>query len=158
MRRTIFLLVLAIPILAELTYQKPPQEILDILNAPAPPVLGVNPTRTYATLSRIERYPGIAEVSAPMLRLAGLRINPRTNGLHLAPASLSITLVRLSDGAKIPVSLPADARVGSLRWSLDGKQFAFPNTTPTGIDLWIGDAATGQTRQVEAVKLNTVLG
>jgi hypothetical protein len=50
MRRTFLLVVLAIPIAAELTYQKPAQEILDILNAPVPPVLGVNPPRTHATL------------------------------------------------------------------------------------------------------------
>src|SRR5450631_3671972 len=139
MRRTLFLLVLAIPILAELTYQKPPQEILDILNAPTPPVLGVNPPRTYATLSEIQRYPSIAEVSRPMLRLAGLRIDPPTNGLHLAPASISITLVRTTDGTKIPVSLPPNALVSGLRWSPDGKQFAFANTTASSIDLWIGD-------------------
>src|ERR1700730_8706431 len=143
MRRTLFSLFFIIPISAELAYQKPSKEILDILNTPAPPVLGVNPTRTYATLSQPERYPSIAEVSQPMLRLAGLRINPRTNGLHLAPGNISITLVRLSDGAKIPLSLPPDSRASSLRWSADGKQFAFANTTANGIDLWIGDAATG---------------
>src|SRR5580700_321567 len=137
MRRTLLLVALAIPIAAELTYQKPPQEILDVLNAPVPPTLGVNPPRTYATLSQTERYPSIAEVSEPMLRLAGLRINPRTNGLHLAPNSISITLVRLSDATNIPVSLPANARAGSLRWSEDGKQFAFGNATATGIELWI---------------------
>jgi dipeptidyl aminopeptidase/acylaminoacyl peptidase len=158
MRRTFLLIVLAIPIAAELTYQKPPQEILDVLNAPAPPALGVNPTRTYATLSQTERYPSIAEVSEPMLRLAGLRINPRTNGLHLAPNSISITLVRLSDGAKIPVSLPPNASVTGLRWAADGKQFAFANTTANGIDLWISDPATGKTRKIEGIKPNTVLG
>jgi dipeptidyl aminopeptidase/acylaminoacyl peptidase len=158
MRRTLLLIVLAIPIAAELTYQKPPQEILDVLNAPVPPVLAVNPPRTYATLSQTERYPSIAEVSEPMLRLAGLRINPRTNGLHLAAASISITLVRLSDGAKIPMVLPPNARVSSLRWPADGKQFAFANTTTKGIELWVGDAATGRTRRIEGIKLNTVLG
>ena len=95
MRRLLFLLVLAIPITADqLPYQKPPKEILDILNAPALPALSVNPSRTFAVLSQSERYPSIAEVSAPMLRLAGIRIDPRTNGLHLAPNSISITLVR----------------------------------------------------------------
>src|SRR5260370_5096644 len=110
MRRTLLLLLFAIPISAELAYQKPSKEILDILNTPAPPTLGVNPTRTYATLSQSERYPSMAEVSQPMLRLAGLRINPRTNGLHLAPGSFSITLVRLPDCPKIPLSLPSNAR------------------------------------------------
>ena len=70
MRRKLFLIVPALlafsfPIAADqLPYQKPPKEILDILNAPALPALSVNPTRTYATLSQSERYPSIAEVSA----------------------------------------------------------------------------------------------
>src|SRR4029077_9986124 len=148
MHRLLFSLFFIIPISAELAYQKPSKEILDILNTPATPVLGVNPTRTYATLSQSERYPSIAEVSQPMLRLAGMRINPRTNGLHLAPSSFAITLVRLSDAVKIPVSLPPNARSGSLRWSEDGKQFAFANSTADGFDLWIGDPGTGKTRKI----------
>src|SRR5229473_3365950 len=105
MRRLLLSLFFIIPISAELAYQKPSKEILDILSTPAPPVLGVNPTRTYATLSQSERYPSIAEVSQPMLRLAGMRINPRTNGLHVSPHSLSVTLVKLPEGTRIPVSL-----------------------------------------------------
>src|SRR5215472_15559951 len=158
MRRTLLTLLFVIPISAELAYQKPSNEILAILNTPAPPALGVNPTRTYATLSQSQRYPTIAEVSQPMLRLAGLRINPRTNGLHLAPSSFAITLVRLSDGVKVPVSLPPNARAGSLHWSEDGRQFAFANSTPSGIELWTGDPATGKTRRIDGLKLNAVLG
>ena len=93
-----------------------------------------------------------------MLRLAGLRINPRTNGLHLAPSNVSITLVRLSDGGKIPLALPPDSRAGSLHWSADGKQFAFAGATANGIDLWIGETSTGKLRKMEGIKLNTVLG
>src|SRR5579872_6149680 len=159
MRRTLFLLVLALPLAADqLSYQKPSKAILDILNAPSLPTLAVNPTRTYATLSQADRYPSIAEVSAPMLRLAAIRIDPRTNGLHLAPHSVSITLVKLPEGTKTPVALPAKARAGTLHWSADGKQFAFSNTTDTGIELWIGDPTTGKTRKIEGVKLNAVLG
>jgi dipeptidyl aminopeptidase/acylaminoacyl peptidase len=158
MRRPFFLVLLAIPIAAELTYQKPPKEILDILNAPTLPTLSVNPTRTYAALSQTERNPPIAEVSQPMLRLAGIRINPRTNGLHLAPHSVSVTLVKLPEGAKTALSLPPNPRVGGLRWSPDGKQFAFSNTTANGIELWVGDPTTGKTRKIESLHLNAVLG
>src|SRR5580693_10796968 len=133
MRSTLLLLTLGIPLAADqLPYQKPSQEILDILNAPALPALAVNPPRTYATLSTAARYPSIAEVSAPMLRLAGIRIDPRTNGLHLAPYSLAITLVKLPEGTKIPVALPPSARAGALKWSPDGKMFAFSNTIANG--------------------------
>jgi dipeptidyl aminopeptidase/acylaminoacyl peptidase len=159
MRRLLIALALVFPLAADqLPYQKPPKEILDILNAPALPALAVNPTRTYATLSQAERYPGIAEVAAPMLRLAGIRIDPHTNGLHLAPVNISITLVKLPEGTKISVALPPKARASAIHWSADGKMFAFSNTTDTGIDLWIGDPATGKTHKVDGVKLNAVLG
>lgn len=159
MRRLFLLLVLAIPVPADqLLYQKPPKEILDILNAPTLPALAVNPTRTYAVLSQTERYPSIAEVSAPMLRLAGIRIDPRTNGLHLAGGSYSIELVKLPEGTKIKVALPPNAHAGPLRWSPDGKQFAFSNTISNGIELWMGDPATGKTRKIEGLHLNAVLG
>src|SRR5258708_15379608 len=81
MRRIFFLLALVIPISAELTWQKPPKEILDILNAPATPVLSVNPSRTYASLSEAHRNPSIPVVSEPMLPVAGLPIHPPTHRL-----------------------------------------------------------------------------
>jgi dipeptidyl aminopeptidase/acylaminoacyl peptidase len=167
------LLAVTFPVPADqLVYQKPPKDVLDILNLPAPPNLSVNPTRTYALMSDAERYPSIAEVSAPMLRLAGMRIDPRTNGLHLAPHSRGMTLVRLSDGVKIAVALPPNARAGvgnggrggrgggreGAAWSPDGKQFVFENTMANGIELWVCDATSGKTHRIEGVKLNAVLG
>ena len=163
MRRTLTPLTFAILILApvqadEVLYQKPPKEVLEILNAPATPMLAVNPTKTYASLSQAARYPSIAEVSEPMLRLAGMRIDPRTNGLHLAPHSLSVELVKLPEGTKTRLALPPNAQAGPLRWSPDGKQFAFSNTVANGIELWLGDPVTGKTHKVAAVKLNAVNG
>src|SRR5579864_6324816 len=163
MRSTLFLLVTAgiaatIPVAADqLPYQKPPKEVLDILNAPTLPALSVNATHTYATLSQAERYPSIAEVSEPMLRIAGIRIDPRTNGLHLEPHSVSIEIVKLPEGAKTRLMLPPGAQAGPLRWSPDGKLFAFSNTVAHGIELWVGDPS-GKARRIEGVKLNGVLG
>ncbi len=163
MRRKLFLTVPALlafsfPIAADqLPYQKPPKEVLDILNAPTLPALSVNPTRTYATLSQGERYPSIAEVAEPMLRIAGIRIDPRTNGLHLAGGSSSVEIVKLPEGTKVKLMLPPGAKVGPLRWSDDGKMFAFSNLVSNGIELWVGDP-TGKAHRIEGVKLNGVLG
>jgi dipeptidyl aminopeptidase/acylaminoacyl peptidase len=165
MRRILIPLVLislavSIPIAADqLPYQKPSKEVLDILNAPTLPTLSVNPTHTYATLSQAARFPSIAEVSEPMLRIAGIRIDPRTNGLHLAPHSISIEIVKLPEGTKVRLVLPPNAQAGPLRWSPDGKHFAFSNTNTVahGIELWVGDP-TGKARRIEGVKLNAVLG
>src|ERR1017187_9422373 len=155
----ILLLAAALALPAELTYQKPPQEILDVLNAPPPPAISVNPSRDYAILMQPLRYPPIAEVAQPMLRLAGLRIDIRTNGPHLPFYSTAYTIKRLSDASDIRVAAPQDAaRLGAPVWSPDGKQFAFTNTTANAIELWIGTTASGRTQRMAGVRLNAVMG
>ena len=57
-------------------YQKPPQAVVDILDAPAPPALSVSPTGDNLLLVQTDRYPSIEEVAAPMLRLAGAAHQP----------------------------------------------------------------------------------
>ncbi len=142
----------------EFAYQKPAKPILDILHAPSLPSLSVNPTRTHAVLSQSSRYPPISEVAAPMVRIAGLRIDPKTNGIHLAPINSNLTLKRLSDGKEVPVTLPAGGRFSSPHWAPDGKHFAFTNTTANSIELWLCEAETGKARRIDGVKLNAVLG
>src|SRR5690242_15031512 len=112
---------------AEQQYQKPPQAVLDVLNAPLAPWFYMNPSHDTAALIQPVRYPPIADLAMPMLRLAGVRINPRTNGLHGASYGTSFTLKQVAGGAETPLSLPAGARVGGPRWSADGKRFAFTN-------------------------------
>jgi dipeptidyl aminopeptidase/acylaminoacyl peptidase len=141
---------------AEFPYQKPPKAVADALHALLPQSISVSPARDYAILLQPVRYPSIAEVTQPMLRLAGIRIDTNTNGLHLAPSYTAFNIKRLSDGGDVPVSLPKDTRAGAPSWSPDGRQFAFTNTTPHGIELWIGTTATGQTRRVEGVAINGV--
>jgi dipeptidyl aminopeptidase/acylaminoacyl peptidase len=153
----LFLLAAALAVSAELTYQKPPREILDVLNAPPSPLISVNPSRDYAILMQPVRYPPIAEVAQPMLRLAGLRIDINTNGPHLPPYSVSYAIKRLADASDIRVSVPANAKLGAPVWSPDGKQFAFTDTAAHGIDLWIGTTASGQTRRIAGVRLNAAI-
>src|SRR5580698_774320 len=116
MRRTIFttLLLATTPfVLAEdFPYQKPPKEVLDVLNAPLTPTISISPQRDYAIFLQPVRYPPIAEVAQPMLRLAGIRIDSNTNGMHLAPTFRSYSIRRLSDGAAVAITLPHDATLG----------------------------------------------
>ncbi len=159
MRRFLTLLAFSLPLAAQqLPYQKPPKEISDILNAPGTPMLAVNSAHTWATLAQVARNPSIAEVAEPMLRLAGIRIDPATNGLHLAPHILSVKLVKLPEGTTKELALPAGAQIGGLTWSEDGKQFAATNITPNGIEVWLGDPVTAKLRKVAGIKANSVLG
>src|SRR5574340_224058 len=156
MRRV--LLLLPIVLWAGESYRKPPQPILDVLNAPETPTVVVSPARDYALLLQGVRYPPMAEVAQPMLRLAGLRINPATNGRRLAPYYASVIVKRLPGGAETPVALPRGARTGTPVFNPDGKRIAFEVTTPPGIELWVADAATAQARRMEGVRLNAAYG
>src|SRR5262249_12786294 len=140
------------------TWQKPPKAVLDALNAPTTPTLSISPSRTHALQALPIRYPSIAELSQPMLRLAGQRINPRTNGLHNTTFNSALTPRKLPEGTEIRIAVHPGAKLSGGRWSPDGAHFAFTNTTATGIELWVGDTATGKTRKIEGVRVNEVTG
>ena len=141
---------------AQDAYKKPPKEILDVLNAPVTPAESLSPSRDWMILREPMSYPPIADVAQPMLRLAGLRINPKTNGPHTAAYSVRLVLKKIADGAEIKVTCRLGARISSLEWSPDGKQFAFLNTTRTQVELWVGDR-TGRTRRL-ASNINAAAG
>jgi dipeptidyl aminopeptidase/acylaminoacyl peptidase len=143
-------------------YQKPPKAVLDVLDAPDSAMVSISPARDKMLLATPVRYPTIAELAEPMLRLAGSRINPKTNGPHNPRRITKLTLKNIVDGKETPLALPPNPNFGMPEWSNDGKQFAVTNTTSNsaggGVELWIGDAATGKLRQVSGVKLNTAFG
>lgn len=118
-------------------YQKPPKEVVDILNAKPTPTLSVSPTRDRALLIQSMRYPPIADLAQPMLRIAGIRINPRTNARHHPPRIVAYTLTWINRSKEIKIAVPPNAYLGTPEWSADGKFFAFSNTTENSTDLWI---------------------
>ncbi len=152
----IFMLLLTGSVFAQ--YQKPPKEIEDILNAPVTPTTSVSPAKDKILLAEPLRYPPISELAQPMLRLAGERINPNTNGQHRQPYFVKLTLKIIADGKEMPVNLPPNAQVISPNWSADGKYIAFGNQTPTGIELWVLETATAKASKLKNVMVNTVFG
>jgi dipeptidyl aminopeptidase/acylaminoacyl peptidase len=139
-------------------YRKPPQAVLDVLNAPVPPVAFVSPARDRAIVATATRYPPISDLAQPMLRLAGLRINPNTSAPHLLNYYVRLSLKRIDTGAETPITLPAGAQVTSITWSADGRLFAFANRAPSALELWVGDAATGKVSKLRGVTLSAVYG
>ena len=139
-------------------YQKPPQAVLDVFNAPPTPTVSISPTSDRMLLAEAPRYPTIADRAQPMLRIAGLRINPNTNGPHTMPRISKLTLKTVADGKEIKIILPPNVRLTQPSWSADGKHFAFTNTTATGIDLWVGNAMTGAVHVIPGVRINAAYG
>jgi dipeptidyl aminopeptidase/acylaminoacyl peptidase len=154
----LLLLMLNPSLPAETAYQKPPKPILDALDAPPAPVVSLSPTRDRLLLVQGVRYPPVSDLAQPMVRLAGLRINPKTNGPHLPARYVGLTLQTLADGKQTRVEVPDNALLGLPAWSPDGGRFAFTNTTDKGVELWLGDARTGAVHRVDGVALNAAYG
>jgi dipeptidyl aminopeptidase/acylaminoacyl peptidase len=151
------ILFLVLPVFGQ-RYMEPPKEIMDVLNAPAIPSTSISPSRDRIALLVPLRYPPISELAQPMLRVAGLRINPNSNSQHRQPYFVGLTLKTIFDGKEMPIALPANAQIFSPLWSPDGKYLAFGNITPTGVELWILDAVAGKLKKAKNVYLNTAFG
>jgi dipeptidyl aminopeptidase/acylaminoacyl peptidase len=151
----------AAPIEGASGYNQPPKNILDVMHAPSPPMPRVSPTQDAILLVSWQDYPSISRVSTPFLRLAGVRVEPKNHSKHDTPGGYGITpcarnfeLVHIADGAQIHIALPAGACPGTPIWAADGKRFAFVNLAPEAVELWIGDARTGEVHPVPGAHLN----
>ncbi|HTD33898.1 MAG TPA: hypothetical protein VK665_09580, partial [Candidatus Elarobacter sp.] len=137
-------------------YRVPPPAIEAALSAPPVPTVTVGPRRRTLTIATPLRYPPVADLARPMLRLAGLRIDPATNGIHHAPARTSLAFERIADGRVTRVALPAGARITAVALAPDESRFAMTNATAHGTELWIGTVADGRAARVASVAVNDV--
>ena len=139
-------------------YQKPSKQIMDLLDAPVTPSTSIAPSRDKIALLTPLRYPPIADLAAPMLRLGGLRINPETNAPHTQQYFVEVSLKSIADGTTKKVQLPSGARIVSPSWSADGKFIAVGNVTSKGVELWIVDTASAIATHIKGVQVNSILG
>jgi len=153
------------PIESASGYNQPPKNILDVMRAPSPPVPRVSPTQDTILLVSWQDYPPISRVATPFLRLAGVRVEPKNHSKHDTPGGYGITpCARASNWCTSPLLRPKVlrelrscfpwARAGHAIWAADGKRFAFVNLSPEAVELWIGDAKTGEVHQVPGARLN----
>lgn len=130
-------------------YLLPPKEIVDILDAPPTPGVLVGPDRHSVALLSRRSMPTIAELAEPIHRIAGARINPKTNGRQQRVGGIiGITLRSITDGTERKVITPPNANISDVSFSPDGKRLSFANTKATGIELWVAETATGQSKLV----------
>lgn len=147
-------------------YDLPPGKILDVMHAPPPPQPIVSPTGESILLATFEEYPPMAMVAEPFLRLAGVRVEPRTRRKHDTPGGYGVnscvrsaSVVSVATGAEVKVALPLGGCVEAFAlWSADGKRFAFRRAAEDAVQLWIADAARGEAHRVGDLRLNPMLG
>lgn len=142
-----------------LKYQTPPQALADIVDAPVTPAVNFSPDHAWMLIMARPGYPSIAEVSQPELRIAGMRLNPRTNGPSRRSYYIGLTLEKLDSGTEFPISgLPDNPRMRDARWSPDGKFIAFIQTEDSGESLWLVDVAARSAKRLTAAIVNAAYG
>lgn len=138
-------------------WQKPPEEIINVMHAPLLPSVWTAPGGEYMLLSDPVSYPPLAEMAAPMHKLAGLRVNPANNGYHGMRGGKSPRLLRIEDAKTTPLPLPSEAEIYGVRWTASGDRFALMAGYTDRIELWVG-SVNGDIKKMDNIKLNILLG
>ena len=124
-------------------YQRPPEVIAKLIDAPSTPSVSIYSKAEWMLLMERPGYPRIEEVSAKELRIAGTRIDPATNGRSRQRHMTGLRMRNVSSGEEFTFSgLPAKAQIGNVSWSNNEKKIGFTNTTANGIELWVANVET----------------
>lgn len=164
-------------------YQKPPEAIEKLLDAPPTPVVSVSPDTATLLVEQPADFPTIADVAQPRYRLAGIRFNPATSGPSVETYNIGLKLQAIPGGPERTITgLPAKLKAVGALWSPDSRHVAFLQRTEktaqaeesakragpkameaagsgAGLELWIVDVATAKAHHAgSTVHMNAVLG
>jgi dipeptidyl aminopeptidase/acylaminoacyl peptidase len=149
-------------------YQAPPAPLQAVVDAPRAPTLNLSPKRNLAAVLPTPSLPSISEVAQPELKLAGLRINPRTYAASRFSFHTGLGLLDIDTQKEIKVSgLPASPRIADLAWSPDQRYLAFTHVAfadpargvkDSGVELWLLDVQTKAARKLSSTPLSAVYG
>jgi dipeptidyl aminopeptidase/acylaminoacyl peptidase len=148
------------PSAADATYRTPPPAIADLLTAPRLPrgAPNASPDGAWLAVPDLRSLIPISVLAEPVLKLAGLEVLPEMwasrNALKNAAAGL--TFYKVADGTQVRAKLPQDVQLGAVRWSNKGDRVACIAYAKGGSELWIVEAATGNARRLEGVKVHSV--
>ena len=157
------LLIILARIIAQenLNYQQPPNEILNLVDVKLPPRVLMDENKKYMVCIYRDAFKTIKELSEKEMRLAGLRINPKTNigsrtnyykDIKIANLRRKKTVLRRARG------LPTEPRLANFIWSPDQTSIAFTNTTFHGVELWVLNVSGGVVKKLTDANVNANLG
>jgi dipeptidyl aminopeptidase/acylaminoacyl peptidase len=140
-------------------YKTPPAILQAIVDAPRPPQLHLSPRRDWIAMVQAPELPGIAEVAQPELRLAGVRIHPRTASSSRFGYGNDLWLLEVASQKEVRIKgLPSPLRLADLQWSPDQRHLAFSHVGANGVELWLFDLASKNARRLDPQYINNVHG
>ena len=139
----------------DLTYQKPPKEILELVDVPLAPSTILDSDGEIMVFLYRDQYKSIAELSEEELRLGGLRINPVTNINSRARYYKNLKVKPIDAKSATQVKgLPENARLANFSWSPDESKIAFTHTGNKGVELWVLHLKDARAQKLTEAKLN----
>ena len=142
----------------DLSYQIPPKAIADLIDASPTPGVSLSPSNESMLLLERPNLPSIEEVAQKELRLAGIRINPKTNGSSRSGHYTGIKIKSLQTGKEKTITgFPADANIENLSWAPDGSKIVCTITKPNGLELWMADISTASAKKLTDAVINDAM-
>lgn len=140
-------------------YLLPPKEIVDLIDVPLAPAVGLaNESETILFYYR-DRYQSIEQLSQPEMRLGGLRINPTTNIGSRTRFYNNLELGSLNNKKRTQVSgLPSNPQMANFSFSPDDMYVSFTNTTADGVELWLIDVQNASAKKLTNAIINANIG
>ena len=163
-RFILFIFILSISFVSaqeNLTYQKPPKEILELVDVERAPSVLIDEAGNYMILVSRNAYKSIDELSKEELRLGGLRIDPKTNiGSRVRYyTNLKVKDLQNENAEIVEVKgLPKNPKLTNFTWSPKQDKLAFTHTTTDGVELWVMDVAKASARKITKANVNANIG
>ena len=163
MKKTI-LLILSITFAfsqEKIDYQKPSSEILNLVEYERPPSVVYDSDKNFMLFLYRDNYKSIEDLSQEELRLAGLRINPKTNIGSRITYYNNIKIKNLKNKrSEIEdiIGIPSNPKIANINWSPNQKNIAFTNTSSDGVNLWVLNLESRSLVKLSDLQLNSNIG
>ena len=159
--KKIILLILSITFAfsqENIDYQKPSSEILNLVEYERPPSVVYDSDKNFMLFLYRDNYKSIEDLSQEELRLAGLRINPKTNIGSRITYYNNIKIKNLKNKrSEIEdiIGIPSNPKIANINWSPNQKNIAFTNTSSDGVNLWVLNLESRSLVKLSDLKLNS---
>jgi dipeptidyl aminopeptidase/acylaminoacyl peptidase len=134
---------------SQTTYRQPPAAMMQVMEAPAPPVGSLSPDRKWLLVTVNDpRSTTIADLAEPAYFLAGSRVNPKPDSRIQNIGIRSAVLRSVQSNSEHALGVPAGGRIGNVEWAPDGSMLAYTTIAGGRMSLVLLDPATNVSHEL----------
>lgn len=142
-----------------LQYQKPSEEILNLVDVTLAPATLLDDAQENMVLIFRDNYKSIDDLSKEELRLAGLRIDPVTNIGSRVTYYNKLEVKRVGEQKSgVVKGLPSAPKLANFKWSPDQRFIAFTHTTKQQVELWVLSIENASAKRLFSKPINANMG